>query len=88
MYIMEIPVKINYDDNEKYKLAVDKYFFAEYGFKEWITKTCDERVEIVAKLITSVAGLGHSPSPVPVCNYYEDDVPCNTYRRYEKGGIK
>ena len=75
---MEIPVKMNYDNNEKYKLAVDKYFFAEYGFKEWITKTCDERVEIVEKLITRV----------PVCNYYEDDEPCNTYRRYEKGGIK
>lgn len=78
MYIMEIPVKMNYDDNEKYKLAVDKYFFAEYGFKEWITKTCDERVAIIEKLII----------PVPVCNYYEDDEPCNTYRRYEKGGIK
>ena len=78
MYIMEIPVKMNYDDNEKYRLAVDKYFFAEYGFKEWITKTCDERVAIIEKLIT----------PVSVCNYYEDDEPCNTYRRYEKGGIK
>lgn len=79
MYIiMEIPVKMNYDNNEKYRLAVDKYFFAEYGFKEWITKTCDERVAIIEKLIT----------PVSVCNYYEDDEPCNTYRRYEKGGIK
>lgn len=75
---MEIPVKMNYDNNEKYRLAVDKYFFAEYGFKEWITKTCDERVAIIEKLIT----------PVSVCNYYEDDEPCNTYRRYEKGGIK
>jgi len=78
MYIMEIPVKMNYDNDENYKLAVDKYFFAEYGFREWITKTCDERVAIIEKLIT----------PVPVCNYYEDDEPCNTYRRYEKGGIK
>tara|TARA_R110000803_G_scaffold42217_1_gene90652 strand:- start:182 stop:409 length:228 start_codon:yes stop_codon:yes gene_type:complete len=75
---MEIPLKMNYDDDKKYKLDVDRYFFAEYGFKEWITKTCDERVAIIEKLI----------KPVPVCNYYEDDEPCNTYRRYEKGGIK
>jgi hypothetical protein len=78
MYIMDIPCRNNYDTYDKYKLAVDKYFFAEFGFKEWISKTCDERVEIIEKLIT----------PVSVCNYYEDDEPCNTYRRYEKGGIK
>ena len=78
MYIMEIPNKINYTDNHKYKLAVDKYFFAEYGFREWITKTCDERIEIIEKLI----------APVVVCNYYEHEEPCNTYRRYERGGLK
>lgn len=74
---MEIPNKINYTDNVKYKLAVDKYFFAEYGFREWITKTCDERIEIIEKLTAPV-----------VCNYYEHDEPCNTYRRYERGGLK
>jgi len=76
---MEIPCKDKYDNNDKYKLAVDKYFFAEYGFREWITKTTDERVEIIEKLIT----------PVMECNYFEYDEPsCNTYNRYEKGGLK
>jgi len=77
MYIMDIPCRNNYDTYNKYKLAVDKYFFAEFGFKEWIGKTCDERIDIVEKLITPVE-----------CNYFEYDEPCNTYRRYEKGGIK
>ena len=76
---MNIPIKNNYDNDESYKLAVDKFFYAKYGFREWITKTCDERVAIVEKLI---------PVPVPVCNYYEDYEPCYTYRRYEKGGLK
>ena len=85
---MEIPNKINYDDNEKYRLAVDKYFFAEYGFREWITKTCDERVMIIEKLIWgSCPPTTKEVTPV-VCNYYEYDEPCNTYRRYEKGGLK
>ena len=78
MYIMDIPCKESFDNYDKYKLAIDKYFFAEYGFKEWITKTCDEKVDIIEKLIT----------PVMECNYYEYDEPCNTYKRYERGGLK
>ena len=75
---MDIPSKENYDTYNKYKLAVDKYFFNEFGFKEFITKTCNDRIEIIEKLI----------APVVECDYYEYDEPCNTYRRYEKGGIK
>tara|TARA_R110001592_G_scaffold122841_1_gene330054 strand:+ start:2134 stop:2358 length:225 start_codon:yes stop_codon:yes gene_type:complete len=74
---MDIPSKDSFDNYDLYKLAIDKYFFAEYGFKEWITKTIDERVDIIEKLITPVS-----------CNYYEYDEPCNRYNRYEKGGLK
>tara|TARA_R100000655_G_scaffold31655_1_gene63274 strand:- start:384 stop:608 length:225 start_codon:yes stop_codon:yes gene_type:complete len=74
--MMNIPIKNNYDNDEKYKLAVDKFFYAKYGFREWITRTIDERVECVEKL-------GRCP-----VLYEEEDNRCMTFRRYEKGGLK
>ena len=78
MYIMDIPIKNNYENYEKYKDAVDRFFYRKFGFREWCSSTLEKRIEIVEKLY-----------PQPVCVMYEDeDDRCRTYKRYEKGGLK
>lgn len=86
MYIMNIPIENNYENYEKYKDAVDRFFYRKFGFREWCCSTLEKRIEIVEKL-------GVSPpcdkQPQPVCVMYEDeDDRCRTYKRYEKGGLK
>ena len=82
---MNIPNRKDYDDYEKYKLDVDKFFYERYGFRKWFENTQLQRIGIVEKL-------GVLPSydtpvyPTPILE--EDDNRCMTYRRYEKGGLR
>ena len=79
MYKMNIPYQKDFKTYEEYVLAVDKFFYRKFGFKEWICMTPDERVNVIENLY---------PVPVIKCLYEEDDNRCITYRKYEKGGLK
>lgn len=75
---MNIPKRQNYDDYEKYKLDIDKFFYRKYGFRKWFENTQLQRIEIVEKLMPVY--------PIPILE--EDDNRCRTYKWYEKGGLK